>query len=193
MYKTARQAKSDLIKQLEAHLSRLGFVKQIHVTESIAFRGRGDDPPKKYRSLRFVKHLNEETDIFFYPGISIIGGEVDLNSLAGVENATLRRLAQTSNNLIVARSNGRVCHKYLAAYGYGLTAPLRFGLDQPMEEVAEALTDVIERLVLPEMSKYDDVSKVRILFRSYMAGEWNDGVAILEPNVKLRLLQDGYN
>ena len=188
IYSKATEAKADLILKLNSKLSELNFEQQIETKTSLESLRKGEDPPKTSRDLRFVKRLNDEVEVVFYPGISVKRGKLRVDALIGVESTTLRKLAAQSNNLIVAQSNGRVCHKYLGLYGPGLGDV--FGLDESMEELADLMLTLVRDGALPELSKYDNLAKVRSLLRSYLMGEWNGGVAILEPTLKLHLLED---
>lgn len=147
---------------------------------------------RKSKDTRTVKRLNDETDIFLYPGVDIYRGHfVKVSPVIGVENSVLRERTRNSGNSLLHNSNGRVCHLLVNSLAEREFSLLRPG--DPMEDILLCSTDLIERKALPIMCKYDSTSKVRMLFRSHRLGEHNDGVAILGGQEKLRVLQDGWD
>lgn len=189
--KLQEKLESMLLEKLEP----LGFKQEVETYPDWEKAGAAGKSRRKatLKMVRGVNRINDETEIFVYPGADIVKGVwcVRLSPVIGVENLILRELSRSSGNSFVRNSNGRVCHIDVSSYDDCRTMMVR--PQDPGDEAVQHYVDLIEGTALPRMSRYDSTAKVRILFRSYMMGEWNDGVAMLEPQLKLRLLQGGWD
>jgi hypothetical protein len=139
---------------------------------------------KKERRLKLVRQVNDQTEVFVYPGVQRRGADILIDPVIGVENTILRERMLAMD----PRWEGstRVCHVYL-----GLKASwgeFYVRTDQEMEDAASQVVKGVIEVGLPLMSAYDTLDKVRKLFQDAVAGRQVD-VAVLFEKEKLKLIE----
>jgi len=139
----------------------------------------------KARPLRLVRKINDETEVFVYPGVRKRGTDILVDPVIGVENTILRERLLAFD----PRRKGatRVCHAYLgllASWGR-FYVRTELELDDAASQVAKAVVEI----GLPIMSAYDTLDKVRELFREDLARTNRVKVAVLFAQEKLRLIE----
>jgi hypothetical protein len=140
----------------------------------------------KGRNPKLVKKLNDETEIFLYPGVSRRGSEIVVDPVIGVENVTLRaRLLSADRD----RWKGctRVCHKYLGLMDDWIRLYLK--TEDGLDAVASQVVQSVIRFGLPEMSIYGARDKVIKLFEEDLANTKRSTVAVVFAKDKLEALR----
>jgi hypothetical protein len=113
--------------------------------------------------FRFVLHENEETDIFFYPGISVKKTYVEVNPVVGVDNVplSLRWRAAISETL-----DPRVCHVFLGELDgvnqiwEGTASIYLFG-NEDSDAVINLVINDLRSIGLPLMRRLNSSDKVK--------------------------------
>ena len=153
--------------RLTSELERLGFVRV------------------KAKTLKLVKKINDETEIFIHPGASRHRGEVFVDPIIGVENTILRaRLLSLDDSL---KNSTRVCHALLGmldTWGHFYVKT-----EDELEYVASRMARSVVEVGLPIMSEFDTLDKVRKLFHDEVDGTNRSRVVVLFEKQKLRAIE----
>jgi hypothetical protein len=139
----------------------------------------------KVRSLRLVKKINDQTEVFIHPGVRKRGTDILVDPVIGVENTILRERLLAFDPR--RKGSTRVCHAYL-----GLLASWGRFYVQTEQQLDDAACQVVKAVVeigLPIMSAYDTLDKVRELLREDLARTNRVKVAVLFAREKLRLIE----
>jgi hypothetical protein len=152
--------------RLTSELQKLGFIRV------------------KDRSLKLVKKLNSETEVFLFLGVRRRGVDILVDPVIGVENVKLRE------RLLRAEWEGstRVCHIYLGILG-SWDRRLYLKTSEELDDVVATVSRSVSEVGLPTMSAYDSLDKVRKLFRDHLMGTKQVPVAVLFVREKLELIQ----
>jgi hypothetical protein len=137
------------------------------------------------RHLRLVKKINDQTEVFIYPGVRKRGADILVDPVIGVENIVLREAILASDPRL--EPSTRVCHAYLGL----LSSWGRFYV-RTEQELVDAASQVVKAVVeigLLIMSAYDTLEKVRRLFREELARTNRVKVAVLFAEDKLKLIE----
>ena len=140
----------------------------------------------KSRSLKLVKAINDDTEVFLYPGVMRSGADVRIDPVIGVDNVTLRERLLAADRQRW-RGSYSVCHVYLGI----LASWSRFFVGTSGEldrAVAEIVKSVIE-VGLPIMSEFDTLEKVKRLFRDELARTKVAKVVVLFTKEKLAQIE----
>lgn len=139
----------------------------------------------KAKTLKLVKKINDETEIFIYPGASRHRGEVFVDPIIGVENVILRaRLLSLDDSL---KNSTRVCHALLGmldTWGHFYVKT-----EDELEYVASRVAKSVVEVGLPIMSEFDSLEKVRKLLHDEVNGTNRSRVAVLFEKQKLRVIE----
>jgi hypothetical protein len=140
----------------------------------------------KSRSLKLVKPINNDTEVFLYAGAMRDGAEVRIDPVIGVDNVTLRERLLTTDR---QRWKGsyRVCHA-----GLGILASWnRFfvGTSAELDRAAAQIVKSVIEVGLPIMSEFDTLDKVRRLFRDELANNKQAKVVVLFAKEKLAQIE----
>jgi hypothetical protein len=135
--------------------------------------------------LRLAKSINDQSEVFVYPGVRKEGADIRIDPVIGVENTILRqRLLAIDKRW---EGSTRVCHMYL-----GLKAGWnRFFVrtEQELDNAAYQIVRAVVEIGLPMMSAYDTLDKAKQLFRDDLDHSEGAAVAVLFPKDKLRLIE----
>lgn len=138
----------------------------------------------KARQPKLIKKINDETEIFIYPGARRRGKDILIDPMIGVENTILReRLIAIDPRW---EGSSRVCHVYLgvkASWGQFYVRT-----EQELDFAALQVVKAVVEVGIPLMSKYDSLEKVRELFRNSLDHPEKVDVAVLFEKEKIRLL-----
>jgi hypothetical protein len=144
--------------------------------------------PVAGKRLKLMRKLNDETEIFLFPGVRRNGKGIRIDPVIGVENVTLReRLLAVDANHWEGRT--RVCHAYLGLLDSWGEIYLNASseLDAAVERVVKSVLEV----GLPRMREFDTLDKVKI----FLENPWAPTVsqprtAVLFEKEKLKVLQN---
>jgi hypothetical protein len=145
--------------------------------EAIGFRS------VKARPRALVVNVNDETEVFLYPGVGRRWGSVVIDPIIGVDNLRLKARLLHSG----WEGDPRVCHVFL-----GMAASWRSLYVQNEEELEHAVQQVVHSAIemgLPLMRQYDSLDKVRKLFQDCVAHK-QVPVAVLFAKEKLERMQE---
>jgi hypothetical protein len=142
--------------------------------------------PAKGRVLKLLKAINDDTEIFLYPGAMRSGAVVRVDPVMGVDNVTLRRMLLGADRQRWKGSYS-VCHAYLGILASWGNFYLRTSAELD-RAVAQTVKSVIE-IGLPVMSEFDSLDKVRRLFRDEIARTKKAKVVVLFAEQKLAQIE----
>jgi hypothetical protein len=186
--KSHRLTASVVARRLRAELEALGFVLTKEQPSAAAQRmmselkSHGVVPPAA-RPLKLVRKINDQSEVFIYPGVQKKGASILIDPVIGLENTILRERALAMG----WDGSTRVCHAHL-----GLKASWDRFYVQTEQELDAATTQVVKAVVeigLPMMSAYDTLDKVRQLFRDELDRTKQVRVAVLFAEQKLKLIE----
>jgi hypothetical protein len=141
------------------------------------------------RPLKLINNINNETEVFLYPGVFRRGLYVRIDPVIGVDNVRLRERLLALDAKRWGKGAARVCHVYLGLLDSWGTINLK-----TEDELHKAVGTIIRTTVdigLPRMRDFDTLDKVKALLRD----PWSPAlkrpkVAVLFENQKLAVLQD---
>jgi hypothetical protein len=140
------------------------------------------------KPLKLIRKLNEETEVFLYPGVRAAAKGIRIDPVIGVENVNLRErlLAADASHW---QGHTRVCHAYLGMLDTWGEIHLNqsSGVDAAVEKVVKSVIEV----ALPRMHEFDTLSKVKV----FLENPWAPTVrlprfAVLFEKEKLKILRD---
>jgi hypothetical protein len=144
----------------------------------------GFELKRKRPSLRLIKRINPETEVFFHPGVSKKRAELRLDPVIGIENFVLReRLLSTG-----WKGSTSACHAYLGMVDSWGHLVVRTEAD--LDTVARRIVKSVEEVGLPIMMNFDSSNKVAALCEETLAhhvNKWH--VAVIFAKEKLALLR----
>jgi hypothetical protein len=140
------------------------------------------------KPLKLITKINEQTEVFLYPGIKRNGRGIRIDPIIGVENVTLRArlLAADAHHW---EGHTRVCHAYLGLLdSWGeLHLNASSELNSAVERILESVLDV----GLPRMREFDTLEKVKIFLKNPWAPTVTQPrTAVVFEKEKLAVLQD---
>ena len=175
-------------RRLRSELESLGFLSTKEPPSAAAQRmvselkSHGVALPTA-RSLKLVRKINEQSEVFIYPGVRKKGAGILVDPVIGLENTILRE------RLVAIGWDGStsVCHVYL-----GLKASWGQFPVQTEPELDRAASEFIKAVVevgLPMMREFDTLDKVRQLFRNDLDATKQVNVAVLFAEEKLKVIE----
>jgi hypothetical protein len=138
------------------------------------------------RSLKLINKINDETEVFLYPGVQRDGLYVRISPVIGVDNVRLRERLLALDAKYWGRGAARVCHVYLGLLdSWGTTIYLK--TENELDKAVSAIVRTTADIGLPRMRDFDTLDKVKALLRD----PWSQPkVAVLFEKEKLAVLQD---
>lgn len=135
--------------------------------------------------MKLTNTINDETEVFLYPGVSRDGPYVRIDPVIGVDNVRLRERLLALDAKRWGKGKARVCHVYLGLLDSWGTIYLR-----TEDELDKAIGTIIRTTVdigLPRMRDFDTLDKVK----DFLRDPWSrPTVAVLFEKEKLAVLQD---
>lgn len=155
-------------RAIEAKLIHIGFVRT----------------PAK--DLKLVKKINDETEIFLFPGVTAAGERVRIDPVIGVDNVKLRSRMRATNE--PWRNTHSVCHVYLGLLGDWN----RFYVtdSSEIEVIANAIAETTVEIALPLLEQFDSLEKVCALFRADINRTGTQNLSVGFAREKLALMAD---
>jgi len=141
------------------------------------------------RPLMLINKINDETEVFLYPGVFRRGIYVRIDPVIGVDNVRLRERLLASDAKRWGNEGGRVCHVYLGLLDSWGTINLK--TEDELDKAVGAIIRTTVDIGLPRMRDFDTLDKVNALLRD----PWSPAlkrpkVAVLFEKEKLAVLQD---
>jgi hypothetical protein len=141
------------------------------------------------RALKLIKKINDETEVFLYPGVSRDGRCVRIDPVIGVDNVRLRERLLALDAKRWGKGAARVCHVYLGLLDSWNRFYLKSG--DELDDAVGAIIRTTVEIGLPRMQDFDTLDKVKALLRD----PWSQAlkrpkVAVLFEEEKLAVLQD---
>ena len=134
---------------------------------------------------RLIHKINDETEVFLYPGIHRDGSYVRVDPVIGVDNLRLRERLLALDTKRWGKGAARVCHVYLGLLDSWGTIYLK--TEGELDKAVGAIVRTTVDIGLPRMRDFDTLDKVKALLRD----PWSQPkVAVLFEKEKLAVLQD---
>jgi hypothetical protein len=146
-----------------------------------------DFTPVKARKL--IHKINDETEVFLYPGVHRDGPYVRVDPVIGVDNVRLRERLLALDAKRWGDGKTRVCHVYLGLLDWWGTIYLK--TEDELDKAVGAIIRTTVDIGLPRMRDFDSLDKVKALLRD----PWSPAlkrpkVAVLFEKEKLAVLQE---
>jgi hypothetical protein len=136
------------------------------------------------RPRKLVMKLNDETEVFLYPGVRRRWGSVVVDPIIGVNNRKLQARLLRSG----WEGEPRVCHVFLGMLDSWRS--LYIENDEELEQAVQQVVRSVTEVGLPIMREYDSLDKVRKLFQDDIAHKKRVPVAVLFAKEKLERLEE---
>lgn len=146
--------------------------------ERLGFRVSGRRP------LKLVLPLNDETEVFAYPGVNRSGMDVLIDPVLGVDNVRLRERMRRSER---PWRDPRVCHAYLGMLDTWGRFLVRTESD--MEAAVRRVMESVVNVGIPALQGFDSLDSVAALLEAKIRNQGPIGIAVLFPEEKLDLLR----
>ncbi len=142
--------------------------------------------PVKWRPLKLVKAINDDTEVFLYPGAMRDGADVRVDPVIGLDNVTLRERLLAADRKRWKGSYS-VCHA-----GLGILASWNRFFVCTSAELDSAAAQIVKSVIevgLPIVSEFNSLDKVRRLFRDELANTKQAKVVVLFAKEKLAQIE----
>ncbi len=141
------------------------------------------------RPTRLVYKINDETEVFLYPGAARDRRCVRIDPVIGVDNVRLRERLLALDAKRWGNGAARVCHVYLGLLDSWSTIYVK--TEDELDKAVAAIIKTTVDIGLPTMRDFDTLDKVKALLRD----PWSPAlkrpkVAVLFEKEKLAVLQD---
>jgi hypothetical protein len=137
------------------------------------------------RPLKLINKINDETEVFLYPGVFRGGLYVRIDPVIGVDNVRLRERLLALDAKRWGKGAARVCHVYLGLLDSWGTIYRK--TEDELDKAVGVIIRTTADIGLPRMRDFDTLDKVKALLRDPWSAA---GVAVLFEKEKLAVLQD---